>query len=285
MRNNKIYIFIIIAIIVLVASYRTYKLEDIKKEKITTALAALNRADETKNEEDIVLAELAIEEVKTSEKEEFVSQLSNLKVEIIKENLVEDYLILIETSKKSNSLEEIEKIIKDIETIEYDDIKQSLLGSATDAKTIIEEEIERKRQEARNNRLLEIDKRPPISRVVENAVVIEKLSGTMTAYTPYCDGCRGYTASGKYVGDGDIYYNDKDYGLVRIVAGDSSYPFGTIVRIKGYGSDIYAVVLDRGGSIGKGKRAMFDLLFATKTYAYNFGIKYNLEFEILRLGY
>ena len=67
-------------------------------------------------------------------------------------------------------------------------------------------------------------------------------------------GCQGYTASGKYVGNGDIYQYDDEYGMVYIVAGGSEYPFGTIVRFKNvnyFGKDIYAIVLDRGGAIGK----------------------------------
>lgn len=76
--------------------------------------------------------------------------------------------------------------------------------------------------------------------------------------------------------------------MVRIVAGDSSYPFGTIVRIKNlnyFGEDIYAIVLDRGGAIGKNKRVLFDLLFALDENANKFGVAYNVECEILRLGY
>lgn len=116
----------------------------------------------------------------------------------------------------------------------------------------------------------------------------DSLVGKVSAYTAYCtDGCNGYTASGRYIGN-SIYYNDKEYGTVRIIAGDKSLPFGTIVRfnnLKYYGKEIYAIVLDRGGAIGNGKRVLFDLLFASNKEANDFGIEKNVECDILRKGY
>ena len=85
-----------------------------------------------------------------------------------------------------------------------------------------------------------------------------------------------------------IYYNDKEYGKVRIVAADKSYPFGTIVRFNNlnyFNDAVYAIVLDRGGAIGKGKRVLFDLLFKTENEANNFGIEKNVSCDILRMGY
>jgi 3D (Asp-Asp-Asp) domain-containing protein len=117
----------------------------------------------------------------------------------------------------------------------------------------------------------------------------ETITGKITAFTPYCvDGCHGYVASGKFVGNGDIYQYDHEYGMVRIVAGDPDYPFGTIVKMKNlgyFGGDVYAIVLDRGGAIGKNRRAVFDILFATEENANRFGVAHNIECEILRIGY
>lgn len=118
---------------------------------------------------------------------------------------------------------------------------------------------------------------------------IEKLTGSLAGYGPDCYGCTSFrTSSGKYIGDGNIYYEDKEFGKIRIVAGDKSYPYGTIVKISntGYYSDaIYAVVLDRGGGVGKGKKFLFDLLFETEKDALKMGSRKNVTFEILRLGY
>ena len=120
--------------------------------------------------------------------------------------------------------------------------------------------------------------------------VIETLTGSLVGYGPDCYGCTSNrTASGMYIGEGNIYYNDSTYGKVRIVAGDISYPFGTIVRISNvdlYNDEpFYAVVLDRGGDIGKNNKFLFDLLFTSESDAYSLGTEYNIKFEIMRLGY
>lgn len=129
---------------------------------------------------------------------------------------------------------------------------------------------------------------PPI---VENVVsnedkVLEVQKGGLSAYGPDCSGCSGYLASGRYVGDSNIYYNDSQYGKVRIVAGDKSYKYGTIVRIKSskIGNDIVAIVLDRGG-VGLSNKFMFDLLFKSEKEALKFGSYSDVVFEILRYGY
>ncbi len=121
-------------------------------------------------------------------------------------------------------------------------------------------------------------------------VVIETLIGALVGYGPDCVGCTSNrTASGYYIGEGNIYYDDASYGKVRIVAGDYSYPFGTIVKISNvdYFNDVpfYAIVLDRGGDIGKNKKHLFDLLFAKEIDAYPMGKEINIKYEIVRLGY
>ena len=112
----------------------------------------------------------------------------------------------------------------------------------------------------------------------QNEIVIGKMSG----YGPDCVGCSGYLANGHYVGNGNIYYDDSEYGQVRIVAGDKKYKFGTIVRIN---DSMLAIVLDRGGSIGIGKKFMFDLLYAREAEANSNGVSYNTKLEILRKGF
>ena len=101
-----------------------------------------------------------------------------------------------------------------------------------------------------------------------------------------CYGCTsGYTASGYYVGDGRIYYQDSTFGSVRVVAADSKYPLGTILRLGYHGSYITAIVLDRGGAIGDGKKFQIDLLTTSNSKAYELGIVQNTHLEVLRLGY
>lgn len=108
------------------------------------------------------------------------------------------------------------------------------------------------------------------------------LVGNMSGYGPDCVGCSGYLAYGLYVGDGTIYYNDSQYGQVRIVAGDRNIEFGTIIKIN---DSMLAIVLDRGGAIGFGKKCLFDLLYASETEANKNGVLKNASFEILRYGF
>ena len=116
--------------------------------------------------------------------------------------------------------------------------------------------------------------------------VLATYKGNITAYGPDCVGCSGTTASG-YSVRSNIYYNDKKYGKVRIVAADKSLPFGTIIRIKNlsvFKEPILAIVLDRGGAIGFKKRVYFDLLYKSEKETSSFGIR-RATFEVLRRGY
>lgn len=115
--------------------------------------------------------------------------------------------------------------------------------------------------------------------------VIDSISGGLAAYGPDCSGCSGMLSSG-FNARNSIYYNDATYGSVRILAGDKQYPFGTIVRVSGTSIGSFnAIVLDRGGGVGIGKRFLFDLLFPTEHDASIFGSYSNVKFEIMRLGY
>ena len=116
--------------------------------------------------------------------------------------------------------------------------------------------------------------------------VLATYTGNITAYGPDCKGCIGITASGYNVKN-TIYYNDKEYGKIRIVAADKSLPFGTIVKISNlsnYKSPIIAIVLDRGSAIGFNKKAYFDLLCNSERESNSFGRR-KATFEILRKGY
>ena len=116
--------------------------------------------------------------------------------------------------------------------------------------------------------------------------VLATYKGNITAYGPDCTGCIGITASG-YKVTKTIYYNDIEYGNIRILAADKSLPFGTIVRISNLNiSDepIIGIVLDRGSAIGFNKNVYFDLLYKSEKETNSFG-KQKATFEILRRGY
>ncbi len=115
--------------------------------------------------------------------------------------------------------------------------------------------------------------------------ILETMIGSMSGYGPDCRGCTGFTSSGYNINNG-IYYFDKTYGEVRILAADRSLKLGSIVRIKESKLDEFVgIVLDRGSAIGIGKTYLFDLLFTSENEAYHYGVSNDVVFEILRYGY
>ena len=117
--------------------------------------------------------------------------------------------------------------------------------------------------------------------------VLDTFTGPITAYGPDCKGCIGITASGYNVKNGNIYYTDKKYGKIRIIAADKTIPFGTIIRIKElslFSEPLLAIVLDRGSAIGFNKKVYIDLLYKNEKETLIFG-KREATFEILRYGF
>ena len=179
--------------------------------------------------------------------------------------------------KKLNSSDFLEyvnnKVIEDKETIEEKE------DSIEEKEVVLDKEIEKEEVEQEEEKE-EVVVSKPVSDVLEKQV------GSLSGYGPDCKGCSGYLASGRYVGDGNIYYSDSTYGTVRILSGDKTYPFGTIVRVKSSSWGTFlAIVLDRGGGVGFGKTHLFDLLYQSNSLAYDYGVSYNTVFEILRYGY
>lgn len=179
--------------------------------------------------------------------------------------------------KKLNSSDFLEyvnnKVIEDKETIEEKE------DSIEEKEVVLDKEIKKEEvvQEEEKEEVV-------VSKTVSD--VLEKQVGSLSGYGPDCKGCSGYLASGRYVGDGNIYYSDSTYGTVRILSGDKTYPFGTIVRVKSSSWGTFlAIVLDRGGGVGFGKTHLFDLLYQSNSLAYDYGVSYNTVFEILRYGY
>ena len=110
--------------------------------------------------------------------------------------------------------------------------------------------------------------------------------GELTGYAGDCPLCSGYLACPprtNVLKEG-IYYKDKTYGTVRIVASSKKYPCGTILRFnvnKLSSEPIIAIVLDRG--VGGN---VIDLLTESEDYARkSVGRVRNLNFEVLREGW
>ena len=115
---------------------------------------------------------------------------------------------------------------------------------------------------------------------------LESFTGVVTAYSPYCTGCIGITASGYNVKN-TIYYKDKEYGKLRVLAADKKYKFGSIIKLSNIDNynEIYGIVLDRGSAIGNNKKSQIDLLFAKEHECVTFGRKHNVKIEVLRYGF
>lgn len=114
--------------------------------------------------------------------------------------------------------------------------------------------------------------------------VLTTYTGHISHYAADCKGCTGITASGYNI-QKNMYYQDSEFGTLRIVAGDSSIAFGSVVRIQtSTGQTILAIVLDRGG-IGFGKRYLFDLLCESEEEAYRLGVLHNTTVAVLRNGF
>lgn len=155
---------------------------------------------------------------------------------------------------------------------------------------VVESEKEETPEQEEEPVIEEVQKKPPVENVnlvdTSSYAVLKEETVNMSHYGHDCYGCTtGYTASGYYVGDGRIYYNDSTFGSVRVVAADRKYPLGTILRLGYRGSKITAIVLDRGGAIGDSKRFQIDLLTSSNNEAYQLGIVENTTLEVLRLGY
>ena len=123
-------------------------------------------------------------------------------------------------------------------------------------------------------------------RVVDTSThgILATYTGNISHYAADCHGCTGITASGRNIRNGNIYYQDPTYGTVRIVAGDSAFAFGTIIRTTIGENTTLAIVLDRGG-IGFGRKYLFDLLCESEAKAYQLGVIHNAKIEVLRNGF
>lgn len=120
---------------------------------------------------------------------------------------------------------------------------------------------------------------------VENSkFFVTNFTGKLTHYGPDCPLCSGKLAcNGQDARGGNIYYNDKEYGTVRIVATTKLIPCGSIIRIniKEYAEDgMYAIVLDRGVS-----GSNIDLLKESQQTASPVRTVNGASFDIVRYGY
>ena len=115
-----------------------------------------------------------------------------------------------------------------------------------------------------------------------------EFNGTLTGYGPDCPGCLGmvYCKPNPNVQNGNIYYNDKSYGKIRILAADYSIPCGSIIKIENFkfikGDSFYGIVLDRGSAI---VGLTMDLLYSSEKDTIIIGRQKNIHFTVERWGW
>lgn len=100
----------------------------------------------------------------------------------------------------------------------------------------------------------------------------------VTHYGPDCRGCSGITASGYNVKH-TIWYNDPQYGKIRVVATSKKFPLYSVIRLNNYSGDFIAIVLDRGVSGN-----VIDVLVSSEKDATKLGVKRNVTIDLLRRG-
>lgn len=148
-----------------------------------------------------------------------------------------------------------------------------------------------------NNEMIVV--KEPVEEVIEKGTGAAGIYvGKITGYGPDCAGCSAtgtvacYTKNKEkhsLVNDG-IYYEDEDFGSVRILSAASAIPCGTIIKIdNGVLEPFYGVVLDRGGSMNRAWNSgtvWIDLAYSSNNDARNAKITgNNIKFEVQRWGF
>lgn len=192
-------------------------------------------------------------------------------------------------SKMADSVSFLFKNEEKMLSVENDDVVVDLSESTTDKK---EEEVNTEEQTQEEVVQEEATPDPvPVPEPTPTPVplepsVLETFVGNLTGYGPDCYGCTsGKTSSGHNLRE-SIYYEDAEYGTVRILAADSYFPFYSIIKVSNVpGMDPFlAVVLDTGGNVGFNKMTLFDLAYATEKDPNIIGLTSNVKFEVLRRG-
>lgn len=119
------------------------------------------------------------------------------------------------------------------------------------------------------------------------AIMPISFEGQMTAYKATCVGCTGKVSCPprQDVRNNNIYYEDQEYGTIRILAADPAIPCGTIVQITNVSfstEPIIGIVLDRGGAI---KGNIMDFLVGENDDMNIVGRQKNAHYEVVRWGW
>lgn len=123
-----------------------------------------------------------------------------------------------------------------------------------------------------------------------------RFTGIATGYGPDCKGCTGYAAcatkNGKwfYMPTQGIYYQDDEFGSVKILASDHrKFPCGTIIEINNNDlkEPILGIVLDTGSAMRKAYDngvVHIDIAFKSEN-GLTFNTNKNTKFNVKRWGW
>lgn len=140
---------------------------------------------------------------------------------------------------------------------------------------------------------------PVSEEILVGTGIVGVYNGIMTGYGPDCVGCSGlgYVACRTYEGssfslvnDG-IYYADREYGSLRVVAAAHSlFPCGTVVEVKSSNLGTFlAVVLDTGGDMRSNLSNgiyHFDVAYTTqKDESIKYATNNNVVYTVQRWGW
>ena len=176
--------------------------------------------------------------------------------------------------------EEQEETIGEVATDKLDD-KEPVVEELVD----IQEEIKEEEEPAKEEIQVEEKEENLVTSLTEEREVLQTVVGNLTGYGPDCVGCGGHTSTGFDLTK-SIYYEDSEFGTVRILAADPSFPFYSIIRVSNVPTmdDFIGIVLDRGGNVGFGRGTLFDLAFESESSPNLVPLTRNVTFELLRSG-
>lgn len=192
-------------------------------------------------------------------------------------------------------------LFNNLENKEIESEDESIIVELTSSEVVVEEVKEEKTEiiiEEKKEEVKEEVVVTPLEPDFSDMPAIETFIGSLTGYGPDCLGCGGKTSTGFDLTQ-SIYYEDEEYGTIRIVAADKYFPFYSIIRISNVPNmePIIAIVLDRGSDVGwyrdsetgnimfdSQKGTLFDLAFTTEKDPNLIGKTNNVKFEVLRSG-
>lgn len=176
-----------------------------------------------------------------------------------KETLNNNSKLKIELKEKSDILNERETKIQNLEQKLQEEKKKLDEKDAELKKALAAKEAKRQREVALSKQTQTKKSEAVVVSRNNSEVVSKEFYVEATAYTPWCAGCSGITATG---------INVAANPNMKVIAVDPRViPLGSKVWVEGYG---YAIAGDTGGAI-KGNK--IDLLMSSKDKAYKWGRK------------